>query len=204
MPLFYQHYINENAKLAVWHIKEAEEFFLEKVHLIKEIHHPHKRLQHLAGRYLLQILQPGFPLHLIEIDEFNKPLLSNGELHFSISHCGDFAAAIVSNSISVGIDVELIKPKIEVIKNKFLSNAELLLLPEPTLTYITLFWSVKEAVFKWYGNRSVDFKNHIQIKKIEVRNNEGIIECIFKKNSPKDLLIHFNLLGNLSLAWVTG
>ena len=76
MPLFYQHNINETSKLAVWHITEPENFFLEKVQLQKEISHPHKRLQHLAGRYLLQLLHPGFPFHLIEIAESNKPLLA--------------------------------------------------------------------------------------------------------------------------------
>ncbi len=98
MPLFYQHNINQTAKLAVWNITEPEDFFLKKVRLQKEIHHPHKRLQHLAGRYLLQLLNPGFPLHLIEIADSNKPLLANEEFHFSISHCGDFAAAIVSEN----------------------------------------------------------------------------------------------------------
>ena len=73
MPLFYQHNINDHARLAVWHITEPEDFFLQKTHLQKEIRHPHKRLQHLAGRYLLKILHPEFPLHLIEIADSNKP-----------------------------------------------------------------------------------------------------------------------------------
>ena len=60
MPLFYQHNINDNTKLAVWYITENEDFFLEKVPLQTEVAHPHKRLQHLAARYLLEILQPGF------------------------------------------------------------------------------------------------------------------------------------------------
>jgi len=106
MPLFYQHNINDSTKLAVWHITENEDFFLEKVTIKKEVTHPHKRLQHLAGRYLLQILHPDFPLHLIEIAESKKPLLSNGEFHFSISHCGDFAAAILSENKPVGIDAQ--------------------------------------------------------------------------------------------------
>ena len=65
MPLFYQHNINDSTKLAVWHIREDENFFKEKVTIQKEITHPHKRLQHLGGRYLLKILHPDFPLHLI-------------------------------------------------------------------------------------------------------------------------------------------
>jgi phosphopantetheinyl transferase len=204
MPLFYQHNINDIAKLAVWHISEPEDFFLEKVQLQKTINHPHKRLQHLAGRYLLQLLHPDFPLHLIEIAESKKPLLSNEAFHFSISHCGDFAAAIVSENYSAGIDVELVTPKIELIKNKFLSATELSLLPRNNANFLTLFWNCKEAVYKWYGKGGVDFKNHIHITAITVASQEGIIECMFLKDMEKNLLIHFHLFENICLAWVVG
>lgn len=202
MPLFYQHNINDIAKLAVWQISETEDFFLEKVQLQKTINHPHKRLQHLAGRYLLQLLHPDFPLHLIEIAESKKPLLSNEAFHFSISHCGNFAAAIVSENYSAGIDVELVTTKIGLIKNKFLSATELSLLPGNNANFLTLFWNCKEAVYKWYGKGGVDFKNHIHIRAITVTGQEGIIECIFFKDMEKNLLIHFHLFENICLAWI--
>jgi phosphopantetheine--protein transferase-like protein len=204
MPLFYQHNINDTSQLAVWHITENENFFLQKVHLKKQINHPHKRLQHLAGRYLLQLLHPEFPLHLIEIAESNKPLLSNEEFHFSISHCGDFAAAIISENESAGIDVELITPKVESIQHKFLSDHELKLLPEANKTFLTLCWSCKEAVYKWYGKGGVDFINHIHIRNITVKDKRGNIECTFIKDIQKNLSIHFNLFENLCLAWIVG
>jgi len=204
MPLFYQHNINDTSRLAVWHITEPENFFLKKVHLQKEINHPHKRLQHLAGRYLLQLLHPGFPLHLIEIAESNKPLLQDESFHFSISHCGDYAAAIISENESAGIDVELITSKVQSIHHKFLSADELQLLPEANNNFLTLFWSCKEAVYKWYGKGGVDFKDQIIIKNISVKNNSGIVECIFMKEADKDLNIYFQLFNNLCLAWVIG
>ncbi len=202
MPLFYQHNINHEAKLGVWSIEEDEEFFLQKVQLQKEIRHPHKRLQHLAGRYLLEMLHPGFPLHLIEIAESNKPHLPGTTFHFSISHCGNFAAAIVSENKVVGIDVELVTPKIELIKNKFLSGKEIKLLSTENFELLTILWSCKEAVYKWYGQGGVDFKSHIVIKNISVNRNSGIVECRFMKNEMKELIIHFNIFENLCLAWV--
>lgn len=204
MPLFYQHNINDTSKLAVWHITETEDFFLEKVHLAKQINHPHKRVQHLAGRYLLQFLHPEFPVHLIEIAESNKPILPNGKFHFSISHCGDFAAAIISEDESAGIDVEIVTPKIDLIKNKFLSAAELNLLPGHDTKFLTLSWNCKEAVYKWYGKGGVDFKNHIPITNITVNDTRGIIECTFMKDIEKKLRVHFRLFEKLCLAWVVG
>lgn len=209
MPLFYQHNINHSTKLAVWKITEPEYFFLEKACVQKEITHPHKRLQHLAGRYLLQILHPGFPFELIEIGESKKPLLSNGKLHFSISHCGDFASAIISEEKSVGIDVELVTPKIERIKNKFLSEKELQLIarknPATKITdyeLLTLCWSAKEAIFKWYGKGNVDFKTNMIVDDLFFENREGRVDAHFQKQHQTDLKVTFKFFENLCLTWV--
>jgi phosphopantetheinyl transferase len=202
MPLFYQHNINQTTKLAVWNITEPEIFFLKMVHLQKEINHPHTWLQHLAGRYLLQLLNPGFPLHLIEIAYSHKPLLTNEEFHFSISHCGDFAAAIVSENKVVGIDVELIRSGIGFIKHKFLSESEQKLLPAFDTQLLTVLWSCKEAVYKWYGRGGVDFKSHIVIENISINDNQGIVTCRFMKEKEIDLIISFHLFQDLCLAWV--
>ncbi|MGH2647591.1 MAG: 4'-phosphopantetheinyl transferase family protein [Ginsengibacter sp.] len=200
MPLFYQHNINGTSKLAVWHITEPENFFLQKVHLQKGIGHPHKRLQHLAGRYLLQLLHPEFPLHLIEIAQSNKPLLPDESFHFSISHCGDFAASIISKDQSAGIDVELITPKVELIQHKFLSNDELKLLPELNTRFLTLSWSCKEAVYKWYGKGGVDFKNHIHLN--EFLTKDKIINCDFLKDEKVSMQIHYKFFKEMCLTWI--
>ena len=122
MPLVYQQNINESTKLGVWHITEPEDFYLEHVPLQREISHPNKRLQHLAARYLLKELYPNFPYELIRIADTKKPFLEDETYHFSISHCGSYAAVIVSTDHRVGVDVELITPKVEKVKHKFLSE----------------------------------------------------------------------------------
>ncbi|HET7116239.1 MAG TPA: 4'-phosphopantetheinyl transferase superfamily protein [Hanamia sp.] len=209
MPLFYQHNINATIKLAVWHITENEDFFLEKVSIQKEIMHPHKRLQHLAGRYLLEILHPGFPFQLIEIAESKKPLLSNGEIHFSISHCGEYAAAIISENKLAGIDVELITPKIEMVKERFLTENELKLskttvnVPD-IMDYkvLTLFWSAKEAIYKWYGRGALSFKRNMGMDKLFLENEKGFINAHFIKDERIELKIEFRFFEKLCLAWV--
>ncbi|MBS1654703.1 MAG: 4-phosphopantetheinyl transferase, partial [Bacteroidetes bacterium] len=125
MPIFFQHQINDTTRLGIWKIEETEEFFKGNVPLHRDVTHPHKRLQHLAGRFLLQYLAPAFPYDLIRIADTRKPFLENEAYHFSISHCGDYAAAIVSKSSRVGIDIEIPTSKIESIKHKFLSGEEL-------------------------------------------------------------------------------
>ena len=202
MPLFYQHTINDATKIGVWHIAESENFFLRKVPLSNIITHWRKRLQHLAGRYLLQELFPDFPYHLIEIADTRKPFLPNEECHFSISHCGDYAAVIVSRNNRVGIDIELVTPKIERIKYKFLSEYELDLHPAADKKLLTLFWSAKEAVFKWYGNGEVDFKKHINIIHADMALGAGTIMCEFLKEEKIPLNINYLFFGEMCLTWV--
>lgn len=124
MPIFFQHQINDTTRLGIWKIEESEAFFKNTVPQHRDVTHPHKRLQHLAGRFLLQFLYPAFPYELIQIADTRKPYLPDARYHFSISHCGDYAAAIVSEDHRVGIDIEIPVAKIGNIAHKFLSEKE--------------------------------------------------------------------------------
>ena len=203
MPVFFQHQINEYTRLGVWKIEETEDFFKGNVPQHREVTHPHKRLQHLAGRFLLQYLFPDFPYELIQIADTRKPFLPDERYHFSISHCGDYAAAIVSSKNRVGVDVEEPVEKILTIQNKFLSNKEreqfLSELQTPDFRLPTLFWSAKESVFKWYGNGGVDFRQHIQL--FNLQEEKRTIDCFFAKNES-ELVIHYRHFDGMVLAWV--
>jgi phosphopantetheinyl transferase len=209
VPIFFQQQINENTRLGVWKIEETEEFFKGNVPQHRDVTHPHKRLQHLAGRFLLQYLFPDFPYELIQIADTRKPFLPAAQYHFSISHCGDYAAAIVSKESRVGIDVEIPVDKIEKIMYKFLSAKELdrfnlvagagKIIGVENYYESTILWSAKEAVFKWYGNGGVDFRKQIQLLS---RNEEKeTIDCFFSKNES-ELFIHYRQFDGLILAWV--
>lgn len=124
MPLHFQLPIEEDTCLAVWHIEEDEAFFRSRAVPQREVSHLHKRLQHLAGRYLLRHLFPQFPTELIRIADTRKPFLEDEAYHFSISHCSDYAAAIVSRSLRVGVDIEVITEKAARIRHKFASEEE--------------------------------------------------------------------------------
>ncbi|MEI9912388.1 MAG: 4'-phosphopantetheinyl transferase superfamily protein [Bacteroidota bacterium] len=189
MPVFFQHQINDTTRLGIWKIEETEEFFKGNVPQHRDVTHPHKRLQHLAGRFLLQFLFPDFPYELIQIADTRKPFLPDEQYHFSISHCGDYAAAIVSKDKRVGIDIEIPVEKISGIMYKFLSAKEhgiFNLIPGTgdnssanTYQAPTIFWSAKEAVFKWYASGGVDFRRQIQLLKKNPAT--GTIDCFFFK-----------------------
>lgn len=202
MPLFFQHSINDYSRLAVWKITEPEDFFVQEMGFRSQINNSRKRLQHLAGRHLLKLIEPSFPLEKIEILQSKKPHLPDKEFHFSISHCRDFVAAIVAPE-PIGIDVELTDEKVKRVKNKFLSFDELLLLKgSDDLQLLTLFWSCKEAMFKWDGHGSIDFKRNLIIKNFYFQNEEGQVNALFKKEKAVPLSIDFRFLTDLCIAWV--
>jgi phosphopantetheinyl transferase len=205
MPLIYNHSINNYTKIGVWHITEAEDFFFEKFSLQQTITHPHKRLQHLAGRHLLSILFPSFPTELIKIASTKKPFLEDEAFHFSISHCGDYAAAIVSTNNRVGVDIETPHHKIERIQHKFITPQEQVVLQNFSTNIpqmLTMAWSIKEAIFKWYGLGQVDFKKHIQIQSLATIDNEIVAHCTFLKHTNVKLAVKNIILQGNNLSWV--
>jgi phosphopantetheinyl transferase len=219
MPLVYQHNINETTKLGVWHIAEPEDFFLQRVPVKKDVSHPHKRLQHLAGRYLLPELFNNFPLEEIQVADTRKPFLQNERYHFSISHCGQYAAAIVSSTDRVGIDIEKSTPKIVKVKHKFVSDLEQqFLVPGSKFRFLgsdnsepgtwnaellTLLWSCKEAIYKWHGAGQLDFRKHMQLQSAIDGNNAGFMKMTFRFAKQEALLLtlHARFLDDLVLAW---
>jgi len=210
LPLFYTHTINATTKLAIWHIAEPDDFFLDKVPVSRLITHPHKRLQHLAGRYLLQYLFPGFPLSLIQIADTRKPYLQDESHHFSISHCSDYAAAIVSTTDRVGIDIEVPAERIRKIQHKYLTEQEAALLTqhsgdaalEPSMQQLTLAWSAKESMFKWYGLGEVDFRQHMHIKTIDRTEAIGVVGASFTKEDTVNVMLQYRFFDGLALSWL--
>lgn len=210
MALFYQHNINEHTKLGIWRIEEPEAFYLEKVPLKKGVSHPYKRLQHLAGRFLLPTLYTDFPLEEILVADTRKPYLENEQYHFSISHGGNFAAAVVSSHSRVGVDIELVSPRIIAISHKFLHYDEKVFLNDWVhltkmhLELTTVLWSAKEAIYKWYGHGELDFKQHMQLAgPITFKSDETIVmPFVFKKREPIHLTVEARIFDQLALAWV--
>lgn len=203
MPVFFQQQINESTRLGVWKIEESEQFFKGNVPLHRDVTHPKKRLQHLAGRFLLQYLFPDFPYDQIRIADTRKPFLPDERYHFSISHCGDYAAAIVSRTHRVGVDVEETEDRILRIKEKFLSPVEQSqFIPDqqhPDNRLLTLLWSSKESVYKWYGAGEVDFRRDIRLSEHDSTTNT--LHCDFGK-SGEALLVHYRFFDRLVLSWV--
>lgn len=97
-------------------------------------------------------------------DQYGKPYLADFSYHISISHTSRWAAIVLHATKQVGIDIELIAARVAKVRTKFLSAAENQgVLPHDYAT-LTTYWCAKEAVYKWYGKKGVDFANHLKIQ----------------------------------------
>jgi phosphopantetheinyl transferase len=185
---------HHGSQIILWSIEEEEPFFAERIPYRPDSSHAVKRLQQLSSRYLLELMHPSFPFHQVELSKAGKPILAESILHFSLSHCDGFSAAILGKNAPVGIDVERINPRILRVETKFLNANEYELLSgcneESRVVYATLFWSIKETVFKWWGDGAVDFAEQIQIKKIDLLDQgKAVIE--FGTDSEKILFVDY-------------
>jgi phosphopantetheinyl transferase (holo-ACP synthase) len=90
-----------------------------------------------------------------------KPVLVEGCI--SISHCKGSVAVVLAD-VPVGLDIQEPTEQIFIIRSKFCSPNEWSWLEshaEPARA-LTLVWSAKEAIFKYWGER-VDFAGHIEV-----------------------------------------
>lgn len=210
MALLYKDFLAGDAKIGVWRIEEAPEFFLQ--HLIfsdweldyfNGIKHPERRLSWLASRYLLKVLLETNEFVELLFDVHGKPFLGAGSHHISLSHTHQFAAAIISPTQEVGIDVEDCDRDISSISYKFLSQTERLQLGEaPTPADLLLYWGAKEVIYKMYGKRKLDFKDHMFIKNFEPAEKGEIAGVLLKYPDITNYKLHY--LRNDQFSLVTG
>ncbi len=136
--------------------------------------HPQRRREWLAGRVLAAELLRGLlppalaDTHRIAADAFGRPRLLDaaGDVvgALSLSHSGDAVAAIVALGPGrrVGLDLEPIRVKTLTLAPRFLSPDECAALGDSTAR-ASLLWSLKETLYKAYGRRQLDFRQHLHL-----------------------------------------
>ena len=135
--------------------------------------HPQRRREWLAGRVLaaelLMRLAPDAPPLLIQTDEFGRPHLrtaAGGRAGaVSLSHGGAWVAALVAlgPTARAGLDLEPDRAKTLALAPRWLTPPELAAVgADPARA--ALAWSLKETLYKLYGRRQLDFRQHLHLE----------------------------------------
>ena len=124
-----------------------------------------KKLERLAVRVLIKNLveQMDFNYTFLEKTNTGKPFLHNNKIiKVSISHDFPFCAAIIDTKNEVGIDIQSLTPKISRVFRRVMSQEEQEKVQ--TLEKQTLFWSSKEALYKYADIEGLFFKEDLNVK----------------------------------------
>lgn len=187
MPLYREWSSDPYSLAAIWKIEEPESFFTERTGVASDIKSEKRRMEFLAGRFLLKHLKEDFPLLNIRRDEHDKPRIDNNHYYFSISHSWPYVAVLISPYVEAGIDIQCWHPRMEKLQDKFLSKTEQVFFRNDS-RLITSAWSAKEAVYKWQGRRGVEFIEHLPVQSF-IQNDQNIdIEIFAQLTVPKRLI----------------
>ncbi len=170
MPLHTHRTLDDGSSLVLWEIEEDVDWFLGRLHLDEEELEKYngfrtelRRAHWLAYRHILKnVLGRGSEVR-IRYDEHSKPYIDLSDHHISVSHAGKFAAVIMGSG-PVGIDVERITQRLHRVADKFLTREETGSDPAGMSTEaLCLHWCAKEALYKLYGERLLDFRDHMKV-----------------------------------------
>lgn len=154
--------------IAVWQLTESEaelQQLLGSCQVPSVYKNPTRRLEFLAEKLLLKALcgKNDFE-HLPS----GKPFLRNSDIHISFSHTKGYVALIASRTHQVGIDIEYPSARVNRVKERFLSDNELMHFRHhwPSLL---LVWCAKEVLYKVLDTPLLDFAKQIEIHPFEAK-----------------------------------
>jgi phosphopantetheine--protein transferase-like protein len=195
MPFFYQQNINETAHLAIWSIQEPASFFETDVQLAVPIANEERKIQHLAVRLLFKLMMPAADLNQMVMADNGKPYLIGLPFHFSFSHCKGYAACAVDDK-PIGIDIEIIHPRILKVAHKFLNDSEKAMIAdleqEDQLNQLAFLWAAKEAMYKKYEQLGIDFAKDFNILELTKGDRGTIPAAIVHKGNKIDLRLDYH------------
>ena len=211
MPVLEKRILQENAVLGIWEIKEEVDFLLSALDLCPEekalynsFANDTRRKHWLSYRNLLKHLASKTKYTPLIYDENGKPHFVDDNNYLSVSHSGNVSAAIISSDYPVGIDIEVINPRIEKVVNKFLSKAEQSSLNmEYRLEMLYVYWSAKEALYKMYGKGNLLFIENLPIEPFNYSPSGGkITGNILLENRKFQFTLHYQKLQEYMLVYV--
>ncbi len=116
----------------------------------------------LSNKYFQSIEDFGFS---VKYDQFGKPWPSEKEGYVSISHSKNWLFLSYSTVHLQGIDIEQRRIQLLKIAPRILHPDELEFLNSLTdqQSALQVFWGAKEALYKAYGRKALEFKTNLRI-----------------------------------------
>jgi 4'-phosphopantetheinyl transferase len=172
MPQVLRKSHNSGAELIVWEVTESEDFFLANLSKLVwkdeefvKTKFAAKRLELLAARYAAKVIvtELGGDFNGIAKDEYGKPYLVDNEWEMSLTHTSKYVAVALHKSQKIGVDLEKPSAKMWRIQKRLFSSEEIAAINND-LSTMSIYWSAKEALYKIYGKRGMDFMENMSLQ----------------------------------------
>jgi phosphopantetheinyl transferase len=234
MPLLLAH---QTPLMGIWKIEEPWQTMLERFENkalfeedVHQIQSDKRKQEWLAVRLLVKHLT-GSEL-LIEYGENGAPFLLYSYYNISISHTTGYAAVILSKSPRPGIDIEYRSERAWKLRERFMSEKELILpceinltrtsaiepiwssvphesssvannpLSDDQATLATLCWCAKETVFKALHETEVDFINHLHIAPFTLYETGAFSLKETKTNQQNTYIVYYWITDDFVVTWI--
>ena len=180
MPLHSVQALSPTAVLGLWHLTETPADLWAGLPnaaayqpLLPATADTKRQAQWLAGRRLAHALFGEFttplpPETVVQNDATGRPWLLGAPAGtvVSLSHSGEWAAAVLAQGGRAGVDIEFIRDKAQRLAGKFLAenewaHARAAATDSEADTHYTLLWSAKEALYKLAAQRGIIFRQQL-------------------------------------------
>lgn len=155
-----------------------------------------RRRQWLAGRALAHALLPRLTAQPARLgnDANGRPFFEQlPHLAVSLSHSGEWVAAVLAEGGRIGTDIEQVRPKAQQLAARFLAETELADAGADAVKH-SLYWSAKETLYKLHSRRGLVFKEQILLDPFRLREAGVLTGHLHLENSRSQHQIHYHCL----------
>ena len=206
MPLIELKTFSPASRLGIWETTEPLEtleqeyaFAANEAAVYQSFAHPFRKVQWLSVRLLLAQLLPGTR---IVYDENGKPHPEGkSDVHLSVSHSASYIAVMISDR-PCGVDIEIVREKIDRIAPRFLCEEELTAARRESVTErLHVYWCVKEAVYKVSGKKNVSLRTDIFVSTPEETHSGKVIASLRNGDEWTENPVQYERFRDCMLAW---
>jgi phosphopantetheinyl transferase len=198
--------LDSYTSLAVWQVVESIEelenmITVDQLVELEKYANPKRRKEKLAARVLLNKMI-GEKARIF-YDGNGKPHLAFSPYSISISHSKDYVAVVLSLKTYVGVDIQFMSDKIYRVVPRFLHTDEYQNIhPSFPDHSLHIHWCAKEALYKIYGKKQLNFANQLRVNPFRAKEEGKIMGKILKDDEQKECELNYSAMDeNYMLVW---
>lgn len=182
---------------------EEKDKYLSKQELINFVElKDNRRHDYLAGRRTLKQLFVASVGRSVKMTDFSisydnyKPIIYHlGQKYYcSISHTNTHVACIFDEFSRVGIDVEVLRPRVKEFQDYIVSDFEINFFEQQESFVATKVWSIKEAAFK-------SDSNEVPLEEYTILTRKNDLFLVINKQTKSEIYVKNQMIDNYTISY---